>query len=196
MNRSYLKISPPMTTASYPTPAGEVLLAASGTALTGLWFTGQRHFARTLPRPLPPPGDDPALTVAKRWLTAYFAGKRPSPSELELAPDGTEFQTAVWRVLLGIPYGTVVSYGEVAQEAARLLGRKSSSPRAAGAAVGSNPISIVIPCHRVVGAGGALTGYAGGLERKIALLNFEGVDLRDPFRRIIPPQVRRWPHHP
>ena len=175
-----------MTTAFFPTPAGEVLLAASGSALTGLWFTGQKHFARTLPRPLPPNGDDPALDAAKGWLTAYFAGKRPSPFELELAPEGTLFQTAVWRVLRRIPYGAVISYGEVAQEAARLLGRKTSSARAAGSAVGRNPISIIIPCHRVIGADGALTGYAGGLERKIALLSLEGIDLRDPFRRGMP----------
>ena len=172
-----------MTTAFYPTPAGEVLLAASGTALIGLWFMGQQHFARVLPRPLPPNGNAPALDAAKRWLTAYFAGKRPSPSELELAPEGTPFQIAVWRVLLKIPYGVVVSYGEVAQEAARLLGGKACSARAAGSAVGRNPISIVIPCHRVIGADGTLTGYAGGLERKIALLELEGVDLHDPFRR-------------
>ena len=172
-----------LTTALFPTPAGEVLLAASGTALTGLWFTGQKHFACTLPCPLPPPGDAPALDAAKRWLTAYFAGKRPPPTELELAPDGTPFQLAVWRVLLGIPYGTVISYGEVAQEAARLLGRETCSARAAGVAVGRNPVSIVIPCHRVIGTDGALTGYAGGLERKIALLKLEGIDLSDPFRR-------------
>ena len=171
-----------MTTTTFPTPMGEVLLAASGAALTGLWFTGQKHFARTLPRPLPPPGDAPALNAAKRWLTAYFSGKRPPPTELELAPEGTPFQLAVWRVLLGIPYGTVISYGEVARETARLLGRKACSARVAGAAVGRNPISIVIPCHRVIGADGALTGYAGGLERKTALLRLEGVDLDDPFR--------------
>ena len=172
-----------MTTAIYPTPAGEVLLAASGTALTGLWFKGQKFFARTLPRPLPPPGNDPALNAAKHWLTAYFAGKRPAPSELELAPEGTPFQMAVWRVLLEIPYGTVVSYGEVAQEAAHLLGRETCSARAAGSAVGRNPIAIVIPCHRVIGADGALTGYAGGLGCKIALLKWEGINLNDPFRR-------------
>jgi O-6-methylguanine DNA methyltransferase len=165
-----------------PTPAGEVLLAASGTALTGLWFVGQRHFARTLPRPLPPHGDGPALDAAKRWLTAYFAGKKPSPFDLELAPDGTPFQLAVWRVLLGIPYGAVTSYGEVAREAARLLGRPTCSARAAGVAVGRNPVSIVIPCHRVIGADGSLTGYAGGLERKKFLLRQEGADLQDPFR--------------
>lgn len=172
-----------MTTSYVSTPAGEVLLAASGIALTGLWFTGQKHFARTLPRPLPPPGDSPAIDAAKRWLAAYFAGKNPSPSELDLAPEGTLFQHAVWRVLLNIPYGTVMSYGEVAREAARLLGRTTCSARAAGVAVGRNPVSIVIPCHRVIGADGALTGYAGGLERKVALLKQEGVDLRNPFRR-------------
>jgi len=172
-----------MTTMICPTPLGEVLLATSGTALTGLWFTGQKHFARTFPRPLPSPVDSTSLNAAKHWLQAYFAGKRPSPTELELAPDGTPFQLAVWRVLLGIPYGSVVSYGEVAQEAARLLGRETWSARAAGVAVGRNPISIVVPCHRVIGADGSLTGYAGGLARKTALLKLEGVDLRDPFRR-------------
>jgi methylated-DNA-[protein]-cysteine S-methyltransferase len=174
-----------MATAFFSTPAGEVLLASQGTALTGLWFTGQKHFARTLPRPLPPPPpvDTPALAAAKRWLSAYFAGKCPSPAELELAPEGTPFQLAVWRVLTGIPYGTVLSYGEVAQEAARLLGRPAHSARAAGIAVGRNPVSIVIPCHRVIGADGSLTGYAGGLDRKAALLKLEGIDLRDPFRR-------------
>ena len=171
-----------MTIAYFPTPAGEVLLAASGTALTGLWFAGQKHFARTLPRPLPPPGDSPAIRAAERWLTAYFAGKRPSPLELELAPEGTPFQLAVWRVLLDIPYGSAVTYGEVARDAARLLGRRTWSARAAGVAVGLNPVSIVIPCHRVIGADGALTGYAGGLERKAALLKLEGVDPLNPFR--------------
>ena len=171
-----------MTTMICPTPLGEVLLAASGTALTGLRFAGQKNFARMLPRPLPPPADSTSLNAAKHWLQAYFAGKRPSPTELELAPDGTPFQLAVWRVLLGIPYSSVISYGEVAQEAARLLGRETWSARAAGVAVGRNPVAIVIPCHRVIGADGALTGYGGGLERKIALLKLEGVDLRDPFR--------------
>ena len=170
-----------MTTAYVPTPAGEVLLSASGTALTGLWFVGQKHFARPLPRPLPPPGDSPALTAAKCWLKAYFAGKRPSPFELDLAPEGTPYQLAVWRVLLTIPYGEVMPYGEVAREAARLLGKERYSARAAGVAVGHNPVSIVIPCHRVIGADGSLTGYAGGLERKTALLKLEGVDLENPF---------------
>ena len=155
----------------------------SGPALTGLWFTGQKHFARTLPRPLPMPEDSPAFSAVKCWLTAYFAGKRPSPSELELAPDGSPFQLAVWRALTGIPYGTVLSYGDVAQEAARLLGHSTCSARAAGVAIGRNPVSIVIPCHRVIGADGVLTGYAGGLERKAALLEFEGADLCDPFRK-------------
>ena len=170
-----------MTTAYVPTPAGDVLLAASGMALTGLWFVGQKYFARTLPRPLPPPGDAPALEAAKRWLTAYFEGKRPSPFDLELAPEGTPYQLAVWRVLLNIPYGEVMSYGEVAREAARLLGKATYSARAAGVAVGHNPISIVIPCHRVIGANGSLTGYAGGLERKLALLKLEGAELEKNF---------------
>ena len=154
-------------TATYGSPLGEILLAADEEGLTGLWFTGQKYFARGLD-PAAGPGDLPALDAARRWLDVYFAGRRPErPVPLHLT--GTAFQRAVWEQLLAIPYGETVTYGTLA----RRMG--AASARAVGGAVGHNPISILVPCHRVVGADGSLTGYAGGLRRKEALLALEGI---------------------
>lgn len=149
---------------TYSSPLGALTLASNGEALAGLWLTGQKYFGAGHALA---PGDDPVLARARDWLDRYFAGKRPAPRELPLSPAGTEFQRAVWEKLCGIPYGETATYGALA----RALG---SSPRAVGSAVGRNPISIVIPCHRVLGADGSLTGYAGGVERKRWLLAFEG----------------------
>lgn len=110
---------------------------------------------------------------AQEWLERYFAGKKPSPEELPLHPEGTVFRQMVWRELLHIPYGQVTTYGSLAKAVARKMGRETMSAQAVGQAVGHNPISIIIPCHRVVGANGSLTGYAGGLDRKIRLLELE-----------------------
>ena len=153
-------------TACYPSPVGMLTLAAEGECLTGLWIGGQRYHGRTLLADACP-GDTPLLREAAAWLDAYFAGKRPDPRVLCPTPMGSEFARQVWDALVGIPYGRCISYGELA----RSLG---SSPRAVGGAVGRNPISIVIPCHRVVGADGALTGYAGGTAAKEWLLRHEG----------------------
>lgn len=153
--------------ADCPTPLGPLLLAAEDGALIGAWFHGQRHFAPNLPHD-PPRGDNAVLRDARAWTEAYFAGRRPDPAALPLAPRGTPFQRRVWALLRAIPYGQTVTYGDLA----RGLG---SSPRAVGGAVGRNPISLLIPCHRVVGAGGVLTGYAGGLGRKAFLLRLEGI---------------------
>ena len=151
----------------YKSPLGAITLAADGDALAGLWLEGQKYFGagRALT-----PGDAPALALARDWLDRYFAGERPAPRELSLAPAGTEFQRAVWALLCEIPYGETSTYGALA----RRMPGGMTSPRAVGAAVGRNPISIIIPCHRVLGADGSLTGYAGGLERKRWLLEFEG----------------------
>ena len=111
---------------------------------------------------------------AKAWLDAYFAGNAPSPAALPLRPEGTEFRRLIWGLLLEIPYGKTVTYGALAKRAAEILGKPRMSAQAVGQAVGRNPISILIPCHRVVGAGGQLTGYAGGLARKEYLLRLEG----------------------
>ena len=142
---------------------GPIFLAADADGLKGLWFEHQRFF----PAALPPQKDDhPIILQAKDWLRRYFAGEAPHPKEIPLAPEGTPFCRAVWEKLLEIPYGETVTYGTLAAA----LG---TAPRAVGNAVGKNPISIMIPCHRVVGTGGVLTGYAGGLERKTYLLALE-----------------------
>ena len=151
-------------TAARPSPLGELILVSDGSALTGLRFTGQRPFPAGLPAPGPVSASEVFEDTA-RWLELYFSGERPSLLP-RLSPEGTAFQRAVWERLLRIPYGKTVTYAELAAG----LG---TSARAVGGAVGRNPISLIIPCHRVVGAGGALTGYAGGIGRKEALLRFE-----------------------
>ncbi len=151
-------------TAARPSPLGELILVSDGSALTGLRFTGQRHFPAGLPAPGPVSASEVFEDTA-RWLELYFSGERPSFLP-RLSPEGTAFQRTVWERLLRIPYGKTVTYAELAAG----LG---TSARAVGGAVGRNPLSLIIPCHRVVGAGGALTGYAGGIGRKEALLRFE-----------------------
>lgn len=158
----------------YDSPLGPITLAGEDGALTGLWFDGQKYFGAGLPAGTPE-GEPPVFRQVRAWLDRYFRGEDPGPAP-PLAPAGTVFQRAVWEVLREIPYGRTATYGQVAQAAGRRLGR-NTSPRAAGSAVGRNPISLLIPCHRVVGAGGSLTGYAGGLERKEALLKLEGAEI-------------------
>jgi len=154
-------------TTTYQSPLGEILLAGGGAALTGLWFEGQSYYARTLGESCEKK-DLPVFDEAARWLDVYFSGREPDFTP-PLSPAGTSFQREVWALLRRIPYGATTTYGALALE----LGRPVSSARAVGAAIGQNPISLLIPCHRVLGAGGALTGYAGGLERKRRLLALE-----------------------
>lgn len=165
--------------AEYSSPVGTLTLACDGEgqALVGLWLEGQKYFMASLPELPLPKGDMPIFSQTKKWLDRYFAGERPDGSELELAPLGGEFRQRVWGVLRTIPYGTVISYGEIGKRLAAERGAEGTSARAVGGAVGHNPISIIIPCHRVVGADGGLTGYAGGLEKKLWLLRHEGVEL-------------------
>lgn len=158
----------------YNSPLGGILLAADGQGLTGLWFEGQKYFARTLPAGCEE-RETPALVDAARWLDVYFSGHEPDFTP-PLYPAGTPFQRAVWELLGQIPYGKATTYGALAQTLAARGGRASMSAQAVGGAVGHNPVSIIVPCHRVVGADGSLTGYAGGIERKIALLRLEGAD--------------------
>ena len=159
-------------------PLGGVTLASDGRALTGLWFDGQKHFAETLS----PDHEEKRLPVfeqAEQWLAVYFSGKEPDFTP-ELALRTTPFRKAVWEILLTIPYGQTMTYGEIAARLAAQRGLPRVSARAVGAAVGHNAISLIIPCHRVVGADGSLTGYAGGLDRKRRLLALEGADLSGP----------------
>ena len=166
---------------------GDIRLASDGEHLTGLWFVGQKYDYRLQPEDVVlNRGTDAAQTAgngadgasyvfdrAQEWLECYFAGEKPSPEELPLRPEGTDFQQMVWRELLHIPYGQVTTYGSLAKAVAEEMGRETMSAQAVGQAVGHNPISIIIPCHRVVGTDGSLTGYAGGLDRKIRLLELE-----------------------
>lgn len=151
-------------------PVGELTLASDGEALMGLWIAGQKYHSAGL-GPEATEADLPVFGAAAAWLERYFSGERPEPRELPLAPRGSDFRQRVWRLLLEIPGGELATYAELAS-------RLSTSPRAVGSAVGRNPISIIIPCHRVVGSDGGLTGYAAGLEVKLQLLRREGVDFR------------------
>ena len=161
------------TIRDYDSPLGPMTLASRGDAIVGLWFRGQKH--ERLGLGMAARGSEPVLDEAVSWLDAYFAGLDPGAIPATM-PSGTTFQKAVWKALRLIPYGETVTYGHLAAEVGRTLGRRTSA-RAVGGAVARNPVSILIPCHRVVGASGSLTGYAGGIERKVALLTLEGVDL-------------------
>ena len=153
-------------TAHYDSPLGGITLASDGKALTGLWFDGQKYFGSTLEVPHAERSGLPVFDEACRWLDIFFSGREPDFKPL-LSLHGTAFQRRVWKELLTIPYGQTVTYGELA------LRLSCRSAQAVGGAVGRNPISIIVPCHRVVGSDGSLTGYAGGLDRKHALLELE-----------------------
>ena len=163
-------------TEHYVSPLGDILLAEREGALVGLWIAGQDYMS-DLHGESVEERETPLLVRTKAWLSRYFAGERPAIAELPLAPRGSAFRQAVWRLLCCIPYGTTTTYGALAREVAALTGKSCMSAQAVGGAVGHNPISIIIPCHRVVGTSGSLTGYGGGLPMKIALLKHEGVDM-------------------
>lgn len=162
-------------TSKYTSPLGGILLAADEVGLRGLWFDGQKYFARDLPDERTE-RETPALSEAKRWLDLYFGGQEPDFLP-PLHPVGTPFRQAVWEILLRIPYGKTVTYGEISKQLAEKMGLERMSAQAVGGAVGHNEISIIIPCHRVVGSNGSLTGYAGGIDRKIKLLELERADM-------------------
>jgi methylated-DNA-[protein]-cysteine S-methyltransferase len=168
-------------TAHYDSPLGGVTLGSDGRALTGLWFDGQKYFAATLD-PEHEARELPVFSETKRWLNRYFSGSAPDFTP-PLRLYGTDFQKSVWEALLAIPYGQTVTYGELAAKLAERRGIGQVSARAVGGAVGRNAVSLIIPCHRVVGANGALTGYAGGLDRKIRLLEREGLTVHGAFVR-------------
>jgi methylated-DNA-[protein]-cysteine S-methyltransferase len=158
-------------TSVYSSELGDILLAADEIGLTGLWFFGQSYFADTLPTEQIAQ-ETPILTQAREWLDEYFSGKEPDFTPT-LHPMGSPFRQAVWKLLLQIPYGQTTTYGEIARQLEKLQNRPHMSAQAVGGAVGHNGISIIIPCHRVVGTKGSLTGYAGGLDKKMALLELE-----------------------
>ena len=163
-------------TRHYDSPLGGITLAGDGEALTGLWFDGQEHFAETLSA-----GHEarnlPLLDETVRWLDLYFSGKDPGFTPA-LRMRTTAFRKMVWEILLTIPYGCTMTYGQIAERIAEQTGVRRMSAQAVGGAVGHNAFALIVPCHRVVGADGSLTGYAGGIDKKLKLLRMEGADLR------------------
>lgn len=158
-------------TSKYISPLGNILLAADEAGLTGLWFEGQKYFALYLDKENKEK-ELPVFKLAKKWLDIYFSGREPD-FELPLHFTGTEFQNEVWEILCQIPYGKTTTYGDIAGQLAKKKGIGKMSAQAIGGAVGRNQISVIVPCHRVVGKNGSLTGYAGGIDKKITLLKME-----------------------
>ena len=158
----------------YESPLGGITLGSDGEALIGLWFDGQKYFGDTLRESW----EEKTLSIfeeADQWLNIYFSGKAPEFTP-KLAMRTTAFRKMVWEIMLGIPFGQTMTYGQIARTAAQRMGIVWMSAQAVGGAVGHNALSLIIPCHRVVGKDGRLTGYAGGIERKIKLLEMEGVN--------------------
>lgn len=158
------------------TPLGDVAVAAEAGALVACSINGQPGYRRLLERGAEAAGD-PVLERARAWLARYFAGERPDAAELPLCPHGTAFQHEVWNLIRQIPYGRASSYGELADLVVLARGGGRMSAQAIGGAVGRNPIAIIVPCHRVLAANGAIGGYVGGLDKKLWLLAHEGVDV-------------------
>ena len=166
---------------TYASPVGLLTLACAGDSLVGLWMEGQKYFGDTIPEKMVEKTDMPAFAKTGNWLDRYFAGEKPEASELALAPIGGDFRRGVWNILCEIPYGEVITYGDIARKMAAKMNKQSMSSQAVGGAVGHNPISIIIPCHRVVGTNGSLTGYSGGVAVKTRLLELEGVNTAKLF---------------
>ena len=165
-----------MYTCTYKSPLGNILIAADDIGLTGLWFEEQKYFAHGIDLSDSEEKENNILKETTKWLDLYFKGENP-PFTPKLHPMGSEFRKQVWGILLTIPYGQTVTYGEIAAKLAASMGLSHMSAQAVGGAVGHNRISIIIPCHRVVGTNGRLTGYAGGIDKKIALLELEKTDM-------------------
>jgi methylated-DNA-[protein]-cysteine S-methyltransferase len=160
---------------NYPSPLGALTLACRGKDLVGLWIANQKYYGAAILKAAVKNDGAEAFGAVKEWLNEYFAGGRPDPRRLSLAPEGGEFYRSVWDILLTVPYGETLSYGAAAKKLAGADGR-AAPYRAVGSAVARNPISVIIPCHRVIRSDGGLSGYAGGIENKIKLLTLEGVD--------------------
>ena len=166
---------------TYSSPVGVLTLAADGVSIVGLWIEGQKYHGDTILKEMIKEDNVPVFGAAKNWLNKYFAGEKPDISKLPLAPIGSDFRQGVWKILCEIPYGEVITYGDIAKKMAVAMGRERMSSQAIGGAVGHNPISVIIPCHRVVGSSGSLTGYAGGIATKIKLLELEGAPMSGLF---------------
>lgn len=163
----------------YQSPLGGITLSSNGTELTGLWFDGQKYFGDTLSKEF----EEKSLPIFEqsvRWLDIYFSGKTPDFTP-PLCMQTTPFRKAVWEIMLTIPFGKTMTYGEIAERIAKQKGLSKMSAQAVGGAVGHNSISLIIPCHRVVGTNGSLTGYSGGIEKKVQLLKLEKANMTSFF---------------
>ena len=163
----------------YMSPFGGITIASDGEALTGLWFDGQKYFEANLSEEYEEKRLE-IFDITDKWLDIYFSGKEPDFTP-PVSMKTTEFRKKVWKILLTIPYGKIMTYGEIAERIAKDSGRAKMSAQAVGGAVGHNSISLIIPCHRVVGTNGSLTGYAGGIEKKKKLLELEKADMSGFF---------------
>lgn len=164
---------------TYASPIGQLFLAANDQTLTGLWLENQKYFGASANEPWIRDDSLPVFSLCINWLDAYFGGEKPDARDFLQLPPGSPFRQEVWKLLLEIPYGQVVTYKALARKVAAIQKRPHMSSQAVGGAVAHNPISILIPCHRVIGSDGSLTGYAGGLERKKWLLSHEGIVVPD-----------------
>lgn len=163
----------------YDSPLGRITLASDGEKLSGLWFEGQKYHGSTLSKERRS-GSSPVFDQTDQWLDIYFRGQEPDFTP-PLSMEATPFRRSVWEIMLRIPYGQTMTYGAIAREIAAQRGIERMSAHAVGSAVSHNPISLIIPCHRVVGTNGSLTGYAGGIDKKVRLLTLEGADLSGLF---------------
>lgn len=162
----------------YMSELGKIVLVSNGQKLIGLWFENQKYYFGKIKQHTVTLNDDLKIfKEAKNWLTRYFSGYAPSIKELDICPMGSEFQQEVFEMLCQIPYGKVTTYGSIAAAIAKKRGKKTMSAQAVGNAVGHNPLSIIIPCHRVIGTNGSITGYASGIDKKMKLLALEQVDI-------------------
>lgn len=164
---------------NYQSPIGLLTLASNeNNQLVGLWIEGQKYFGESIRNQMVFQDNLAIFTQVKEWLDRYFKGEQLNIKELALAPIGSEFRQNVWQILMDIPYGKVMTYGDIAKEIAKKRQLEAMSAQAVGGAVGHNPISIIIPCHRVIGSNGSLTGFANGISTKISLLELERVDIQ------------------
>lgn len=159
----------------YKSPIGKIFIVSDENSIIGMWIEGQKYFFESFKEETIVDDKITIIKKAKEWLNKYFKGDMPSINEISLSPRGSEFRQRVWKILCEIPYGEVITYGDIAKRIAIETGKKTMSAQAVGNAVGHNPISIIIPCHRVIGANGNLTGYAGGIDKKIQLLKMENI---------------------
>lgn len=164
----------------YNSPIGKIIIVSDGKNLCGVYFEGQKYFLYSIKTPPIENNDLDIFKITKNWLDRYFSKEKPKISELPLSPEGTAFRKLIWEILCKIPYGETMTYGEIAKIVAKKLNKPRISAQAVGSAVGHNPISIIIPCHRVIGADRSLTGYAGGIDKKMKLLEHEKINIKNP----------------